>query len=174
MIWKATAFLSSATVFATWLASGPPPKPAPAAPSMGAGVAGSRIAEPTDIVEQADRLHARLHPSPAYIAPLRDPFRFRPSKESTEQATAAAETPEALARPREMVEALGFSLSGIAEERAGGVIVRTAVVSVAGGIALVKEGDMIADQYLVTRIANDSVELSRMVDGAFRRLGFKP
>jgi hypothetical protein len=172
MTWKATAFLSSATVFAIWIASGPPPKPAPTAPSLGAGVVESRIAEPTDIVVQADRLHARLHPSPAYIAPLRDPFRFSPSKESTE--TAAAETSEALAQPSEQVQALGFSLSGIAEERAGGVIVRTAVVSVAGGIALVKEGDMIADQYLVTRIANDSVELSRMIDGAFRRLGFGP
>ena len=174
MTWKATAFLSSAAVFATWLASGSPPKSAQAVPSSGAGVVESRIAEPTDIVEQADRLHARLHPSPAYIAPLRDPFRFRSSKESTEQVTSAAETAEALALPREEVEGLEISLSGIAEERAGGEIVRTAVVSIAGGIALVKEGDMIANQYLVTRIANDSVELSRMVDGAFRRLGFRP
>jgi hypothetical protein len=115
MTWKATVFLSSATVFAIWIASGPPPKPAPTAPSLGAGVVESRIAEPTDIVEQADRLHARLHSSPAYIAPLRDPFRFRPSKESTETATAAAETSEALAQPSEQVQALGFSLSGIAE-----------------------------------------------------------
>ena len=174
MTWKATAFLSSATVFATWLASGPPPQPAPAAPSLGAGVVESRMAEHADIVEQAARLHARLHPSPTYSAPLRDPFRFRPSKGSAEQATAAAETSDVLARPLDQVEPLGFSLSGIAEETAGGVIVRTAVVSVAGGIALVKEGDLIADQYLVTRITSDSVELSRMVDGSFRRLGFRP
>jgi hypothetical protein len=51
--------------------------------------------------------------------------------------------------------------------------VRTAVISGAGQLFLVKEGEHVTPRYLVAKISADVVELADQGDGSTRRLALK-
>jgi hypothetical protein len=60
-------------------------------------------------------------------------------------------------------------LIGLAEEDGA----RTAIISGAGDLLFVKEGDVISSRYRVARIAPEGVELADTGDGAILRLQLK-
>ena len=69
---------------------------------------------------------------------------------------------------------LRMTLSGIAEEKVGEEIVRTAIISSPDDVFLVKLGDSIGGQYKVAAIGADAVELVRLDTAATVRLALKP
>jgi hypothetical protein len=123
----------------------------------------------TDIEEQAARLQSRLHVARAYAEPQRNPFRFAERRSaapsSRELAVVEAPPPIDLPPPGPRV-----SVAGIAEEQLEGRIERTAILSSPMGVLLVREGDMVVDDYRVGRIEAESVELVRVSDGTSTRL----
>jgi hypothetical protein len=173
MTWKTYAAVSGATVIAGWLASSPPSNTsAPAAapqPRRAAPAAAARDAE-ADIEQQAARLQGRSREQLEFRQPARNPFSFG--------APAAAPDPVAPPEPEPVpVQDLtavpllpAVRLSGIAEDRAGERVQRTAVLSSPSGVLLVREGDDVLGQYRVESIEADAVELSRTDDGSRLRL----
>ena len=169
MTWKSYATVSGATVLAGWLASSsPPPVPGssvPAARAQAAATTGS-----ADIVEQADRLHARVAREVQSPVPERNPFRFAdPRPQATTRATApdgdVAAGPEQLAPVPPPI-----ALAGIAEDEIDGRLVRTAVLSVPGDVLLVREGEAVLGRYRVVRIESEAVELLDLPAGTTERL----
>ena len=168
--------LSGAGLVATWLASTPAVKLSVNTASAPARDAVRSADAAVDIAQQADRLRAKLQTMTVYEDPSRNPFRFgeriraaRPGAGSAPPEIQAAPVPEVSTPP-----ALTFTLSGIAEDTANGQLVRTAIISTPQDVVLVKEGDVVADQFRVTRIAADSVELTRTTDNSVVHLGLKP
>jgi hypothetical protein len=186
MTWKTYAAVSGATVLAGWLASGPPQNaPAPGAtPSRRAQGSGARTAAAdTDIQDQAARLQARMRQEPVYHEPSRNPFRFggrdaprtaplgvEPGAREVAPTTNEPVVPVVPAPPPPPP----VKLSGIAEDRIGDRIERTAVLSVPSGVVLVREGDAVLGQYRVSRIEANAVELTDTLGGAPVRLSIRP
>ena len=176
MNWKSTVLVSGAGVLATWFASAPvqhAPAPAERATVPTTGVAH----ESDEIVREAERLRARLHPPVAYQEPSRNPFQFGARRPAP--APRAPKVPEGEITEEPLTDApvgpsLRVNLSGIAEDTVGGTTVRTAVISTQDDLLLVKEGDVIAGQYKVTSITATSVELTRVSDGSVVRLALRP
>jgi hypothetical protein len=172
MTWKATAAASGVMLVGTWLASYAPvggPKPQP---STVPTIAHTEAAA-ADIQREADRLHGRLQQVAAYRLPSRNPFRFNPRPDPpapaprpivTEPITPVVEAPPT---PRLVV-------AGIGEDHVGDEIVRTAVISTATDVHVVKVGDTIADTYKVASISATGVELVRLDTGAILQLPFRP
>lgn len=65
-------------------------------------------------------------------------------------------------------------LSGIAEDRVGEQVVRTAVISTPTDVLLLKEGEQIGDQYKVDKIDAATIDLIRLSDGTSLRLALRP
>lgn len=176
MTWKTYAAVSGATVLAGWLASSPPSNaPAPAASARPQPAAGTAVsAADSDIEEQAARLQARLRPDTVYRQPERNPFRFgsKPASRSAPAGRVAAPPPVETVVPRPQPPLV--TLSGIAEDRLGDRIERTAVLSYPAGVLLVHEGDDVLGQYRVAKIDSDAVELIKLSDGTILRLSLKP
>lgn len=179
MTWKTYTAVSGATVLAGWLASSPPQNtPAPAATSR--RTSASRVSTAgNDIEEQAVRLQARMRQEPEYRAPARNPFRYgerdepRPAPSSsapirTLEPTAIEPVVPALPPPPPV------KLSGIAEDRNGDRVERTAVLSLQTGVVLVREGDTVLGRYRVARIEANAVELTDTLGGPPVRLAIRP
>jgi hypothetical protein len=166
MTWKSTAASVGLAAVATWLASHAP-----------AGNARTPVAAPpsathtektaAEIQRQADRLHARLQQVAAYRSPARNPFRFGAPVAKAPSHAAAVSSTEA---PTPVIDpqppSLRILLSGVAEEKAGEDIVRTAIISTPTDVYLVKIGETIQNTYKVTNITADAVELVRIEDGS--------
>lgn len=175
MTWKAYAAVSGATVLAGWLASAPPANvPAGAAPASSRP--GSRRASASsDIEQEASRLQARTRREALYTQPQRNPFRFgaaRPivSRDIDVPEPAPPDTPLIPAAPIPPP----VSLSGIAEDQVNERVERTAILSSAAGVLLVREGDDVLGQYRVAKIEGEAIELVKLSDGSTLRLGLKP
>jgi Tfp pilus assembly protein PilP len=129
-----------------------------------------------DIQREADRLRVRLREDPVFREPSRNPFRFAPparvAPAPREAAPPITEEPMAPVTPEQPT--LRITLSGIAEDKVGDQVVRTAIVSTPSDVLLVKEGELIGDQYKVVKIAADAIELVRLEDGSIVRLALKP
>ena len=177
MTWKTYAAVSGATVLAGWIASSPPSNaPASSASARRRPAASARSDAATDIEAQAARLQAKLRQETSYQEPARNPFRFG-AREVARSAPSPRNDVEPLA-VEPIVPALPppppIKLSGIAEDRAGDRVDRTAVLSVPSGVLLVHEGDVVLGQYRVARIDADAVELADASGGPAVRLTFKP
>jgi hypothetical protein len=180
MTWKTYAAVSGATVLAGWLASAPPSNaPAPGATaSRRPQTAATRATAGGDIEEQAARLQARLRQEPVYHEPSRNPFRFgerevpraAPSSVPPREVAPLSIEPIAPAPPPPPP----VKLSGIAEDRNGDRVERTAVLSSPSGVLLVREGDTVLGQYRVSRIEANAVELTDTLGGAPVRLTIRP
>lgn len=176
MTWKTYAAVSGATVIAGWLASSPPsntPAPAAAPPQRRSAPAAATRAAEADIEQQAARLQARTGEQPEFHEPARNPFNFgarqAPPGPVAPREPAPAPMQE-FAAPPVPPSLPPVTLSGIAEDRSGERVERTAVLSSPSGVLLVREGDDVLGQYRVERIEADAVEFTRTDDGSRLRL----
>jgi hypothetical protein len=156
------AMVAGGGVLATWFAVGPnhgAPAPA-AAPVERAVVAHETAANELSVL--AKRLRERGSGN-ALSASTRNPFRFGTGKTTPPSAhvngssmplpaTIAPSAPIAPPAP-------SYTLSGIAERNTPEGRKRTAVISGAGQLYLVGEGEMVAGRYLVVRVDPEGVVL---------------
>jgi hypothetical protein len=173
MNWKSTVLVSGVGVVATWMASVTPPAPHATAPRDRPAATTGAADLSAEIVQEAERLTARLHPPVAYQEPARNPFRFehaRPAELSLAEPEPAA--PPLGDMPR--TQAPPVTLAGIAEDITESGVVRTAILSAPGDVLLVKEGDTVAGQYKVTAITATAVSLTRESDGFVVWLAIRP
>jgi hypothetical protein len=124
------------------------------------------------LAAEITRLHERLRPSAAPVQ-SRDLFRYG----NRAAAKAAASAPPAAAAPSPMPRIdrpaqPAIKLVGIAEDAGPDGPARTAIVSDAGALVFLKEGETVA-HYRVTRIAADVVELTNADDNTILRLALK-
>jgi hypothetical protein len=154
----------SATILALSLAgrSAEPPLPANVGPSRVEPLA------PTS----SDRLRSRLDAMPQLQPAVRNPFRFVP-RAPTPPAAAPARPLGDLFKAVQETQAPQIELIGIAEDGAGDALVRTAIMSSAGDVLLVKEGEAVGSRYRVARIASDAAELTDTTTGLVLRLTLK-
>lgn len=143
---------------------------APAAPAPPV-----RDARAETLATSIARLHDRLRPMVAPRQAHRNPFEFatlarRPS--AAPAARSAAALSEASPVTRAPVAA-PLTLEGIAEDAGPNGPVRTAIISTAGNLFLVKTGETVTPQYRVTNVDADSVELVDTVSGATLRFALK-
>jgi hypothetical protein len=170
MTWKVYAAVSGAGLLATYLASAPPaiaPGGGRAPQNAGRPAAAPAVA---DIQTEALRLQARIKPGQDYQEPSRDPFRFgsRPTRASRNGAIATAPPPLPQVAPPEPPP---IKLSGIVTRT--GDAGRTAILITPQGPVEAKEGDAVGFDYRVTRITEDSVEMTGP-NGVLRRLQLRP
>ena len=168
MTWKSYTAVSGATVLAGWLASAPPASAPSSATGRAVQPVSPRSSVASDIEQQAARLQLRATRERFYVTPHRNLFRFGPARlifsgKSPESATAVQPV---LPIPPPVV----VSLSGVAENRAGESIERTAVLSTPDGVLLVREGDSVLGQYRVASIESEAVDLVKLTDGTTLRL----
>jgi hypothetical protein len=120
---------------------------------------------------EATRLHARLTPDVAPRQPARNLFMFRSSARS---GTASPAVAPVVAAPAAAVPAQPpLTLSGIAEDAGAEGPVRTAIISGGRELFLAKVGDSVTPRYRVTKISENTVELTDTDDGSVRRLAMK-
>ena len=168
MNWKATGVIWGTGLLATWYAAIPPsqmpanlPPPQPSESTPTAAV--------VEIEQEAARLQARLQRQAQYRAPTRNPFRFgspAPSLVPVDAEPAGAVTFEPPA-PR-------LTLIGVATDRVGDVVERTAILSTDSGVLLARPGDAVVGRYRVDRVDEEAVELVGVDDGLRLRLAFRP
>ena len=166
MTWKAYAAVSGAGLLATYLASAPPAV-APGRRSAAQDSTSSTAPPVLDIQIEALRLQQRIDPAQEYQQPNRDPFRFASRPARTVQAASTAPPPPQVGPP----EPPPIRLSGIATAKDGGG--RTAFLIGPQGVVEAHEGDDVGFDYRVTRITEDSVELTGP-NGVLRRLTLRP
>lgn len=157
---------------AAWLAGAatsnralPDPIVPPAAPIDARG---------SDLANEIARLRERLRPAAAPRTPGRNLFTFRAAA-----APAAAPAPSrpaliesSAARPADALPPL--KLSGVAEDPGpDATVARTAFISGAGQLFMVKQGDQVTERYRVATITSDAVELLDLTDNTTRRLVMK-
>jgi len=176
--WKSTAIWSGTTALATWLASTTPVgTPADTGSvsrtRLDAAATQAVVVQMQELNEEAERLARRLSDVEAYRAPARDPFRFKPLPAPPVATSVAASVPAAAEAPLSAPPP-PFTLSGIAEDRLGDVIVRTAIVAGSGELWLVKAGETVDGKFEVTAVDADAVELIRADTGTAIRLSFRP
>lgn len=167
MTWKAYAAVSGAGLLATYLASAPPAV-TPVRNSSPQNAASPVTAASVDIRAEALRLQTRVETGKEYAEPSRDPFRFivRPARGVRAAPTTAPPPIQQAAPP----EPPSFKLSGIFSLADDGG--RTAVLITPQGPIEVKEGDAVGFDYRVTRVTEDSVELTG--PNGVRRLQLRP
>ena len=175
MTWKSTALLSGAGLMATWFASAPPaPKPNGMSRMPATSARPGDVPE-TDIGAEADRLRVRLQEHRDYQEPSRNPFRFgapvRPSSTGTTPVKPAEPPPVPETPPS---RSLRMVLSGIAETNGPEGMIRTAIISTPSDVFLVRAGEPVGDQYRVTSVSSEAVELLRVDDGSTVTLVLKP
>ena len=175
MDWKSTAVISGAGLLATWFFSMPAVQPSANNPSSPAARAPQASAATIDIQQEAARLQVRNHQAPRYSETSRNPFRFgaRPASDSRPSGTSgpppvaqAPAVPVAPPQPR-------MSLEGIATDVVEGQEQRTAILNTDSGVVLAKEGEQVAGQFRVVKIAADAVELVNLTDGSVLRVALR-
>jgi hypothetical protein len=124
---------------------------------------------------EIERLHQRLAPTAAPLAPARNLFVFhtavpRPVPAPTAPAPRPALT-ELAAAPASALPPL--KLSGIAEDPGADGPVRIAFISGGGQLFMVKEGEAVTSRYRVAKISADVVELTDSFDNSVRRLALR-
>ena len=121
------------------------------------------------------RLHDRLRPDAIPRQPGRNLFSFRAtgarSATAVTPGTTTAALPDAGVKPG--LAQPEMKLVGVAEDSGPDGPIRTAIISGAGQLFLVKEGESVTALYHVARISVDVVELTDIRDGATRRLALK-
>ena len=177
---KGTAMVSGATVLATWLASTPMPSTPMTPSAANVPVRAQTVrqeaasAQVVDLGPEAERLARRVEEVVSFAAPARDLFRFRASppaaKAEVPVAPAVSAAPIAVDPPAPPL----FVLTGIAEDRQGDVLVRTAIVSGPVDLWLVKAGDIVDGRFQVITVEADAVEVVLADTGAAVRLSFRP
>ena len=149
------------------------------------GVTTNHIAAPAPIVQRSPvdaksaelatelgRLRDRLRPTATPRQPGRNLFRFHAAPAPAAPAAPPplpVEPPPAAAAP----VVTPMRLVGLAEDPGPDGPVRVAFISAGGQLFNVKEGETVLEQYRVTKITADVVELADVNDGAVRRLALR-
>lgn len=116
------------------------------------------------------RLNERLRPTTEPRG-SRNLFQFASGRPRLRSAPVIAEPkPASIETPAPIPAPVTIKLVGIAEDESANGPVRTAILSDAGQLLLVKEGEDATFRYRVLRIADDVVELADTVAGATLRL----
>jgi len=129
-----------------------------------------------DLQVQAARLHERLDAAPTPRRSSRNPFRFGSAVERPAAPSEQPETSHAASVPAPepaSVPPPPLRLVGIASADGAGGAVRTAALSVAGVVVLVRPGDEVAGRYRVTAVSADVVELTDRLGGPPLRLAIR-
>ncbi len=176
--WKGTLVWSGTTALATWLASAPAvvaPGESRLTPPARFDAAATQavVVQMQELNDEAERLARRLSEVEEFSAPARDPFRFARAAAPALPAPAPAPAAPTIAAPLP-VPPPPFALSGIAEDRQGEVVVRTAVITGSGDLWLVRAGEKVEGKFEVTAVDADAVELIRADTGTTVRLTFTP
>jgi len=171
MTWKSYAAASGATVLAGWLASTPPVAVVENRPAAQSRASRATTSPSSDIVEQASRLQARIRRETAYVRPERNPFQFEATRRAVEPAVTVAE-PALSSEPSAPVANVAppVTLAGVAEDSLQTGVERTAILSSASGVLLVRVGDEVLGQYRVAAVEEGAVDLLRLADGSILRL----
>ena len=174
MNWKRTLTLAAVgSALAIWLAaaatSGPGAPIDPIVPRV----------SPLDsrgeaLAIEIARLHEHLRPTATPRMPSRNLFSFTPRPAAPPPLPPPlpprpALSEAATARP----SAPPLKLSGIAEDKIGDGVVRSAIISGLNQLFVVKEGEPVTDRYRVVKISPEVVELSDAVLGTTIRLALK-
>jgi hypothetical protein len=126
------------------------------------------------LAEEVARLRERLRPT---AAPLhtRDLFHYRgPSGRGTQPSNAAPVSAAVPALDAAVPAAApALALVGLAEDAGPDGPIRTAIISGAGDLFLVKVGDPVTDRYRVAAISAGVVELTDVAAGTALRLALK-
>lgn len=146
------------------------------APALQPAAAADGAASPLDpmvraVQSQAGRLRAYLADVPPLTRPGRDPFRFRQraADASVQKPAPALSTASVVLTPSRPI----VTLSGLAEDVSPGGAVRTAVITAAGQLHLVKEGETFAERFRVERIGADTVQVTDLADQTVFTLALK-
>jgi hypothetical protein len=171
MNWKFTAAAAGVTAVASWLGLATPPAPAGEAGGPERGANTSPLAGVSDISEEAVRLQARMREEKAYRRPSRNPFRFEGGRASAAPTDPRVTTPgPADAAPLVATPSIPeIKLAGVATHVVDGVSHRTAILSTANGVVLVREGEAVGALYRVAAVEEHAVALVT-IDGTVRRL----
>ena len=169
MTWKAYAAVSGAGLLATYLGVAQPAV-APAGRMARPAAAAVPAAPSPELEAEALKLQKRVAHG-EYHAPSRDPFHFV-ARDARGRNVPASVPPAVVVLPQAAPEPL-IRLSGISARLVDGANQRVAFLVTGQGLADVREGDVVAGNYRVTRIQDDAVELTGP-DGAIRRLPLRP
>ena len=126
------------------------------------------------LAAEVARLHERLRPTAEPREPARNLFQFtavraRPAPPAPKAALSEASPVVPVAPPPPPP----FKLIGVAEDATPAGPIRTAIVSGAGQLFLVKEGQDVTLRYRVIKISADVVELQDLGDKTTIRLALK-
>ena len=172
-----------AVLVAVWVSSATlPPPPAPAvapqpAPKAGRNATRTDPRKPRDVTsfdlnEAAERLKARLNTQRQLRGLDRDPFEFgRPPAPRVAPMPVAAPAFAAPAAPVDLPPP--FALTGVAEQKKGDAMERTAILTGNGQMYFAKVGDRVVGRYEVTAVGADAVELRELESGRVVRLGLR-
>jgi hypothetical protein len=153
------ALIAGGGVLATWLAVGPNHSaPVSVAPQAERSIA-THETTAEEFNAQAKKL--REHGGGAQLRPsTRNPFRFGTSRRNGPNSGSAMHAPATIA-PAEAAAppTPNFTLAGIAERNTPEGRKRTAVITGAGQLYLVTEGEMVGGRYVVVRVDPEAVLL---------------
>jgi len=124
-----------------------------------------------ELATEIARLHERLRPTSTPIQPGRNLFEFRAAARVAPAPPVPVPVPAIEAAVAAPLPSL--KLAGIAEDDTPDGLVRTAIISTAGQLFLVKEGETVTTRYRVTAISADVVELADLTDNSVRRLAMR-
>lgn len=156
-------------------ASAPKPTPVPAAkgarPARPGQTTRGRDVTSFDLNDAAQRLHARLTTSPRSGRTDRNPFEFgqAPTPRVAMSPVAAPVAPPLPLGPQPPP----FTLTGVAEQKHGEALERTAILSGNNQIYFAKSGDRLLGRYEVTAVGVDAIELREIVGGQIVRLALR-
>lgn len=173
---RATFYIAGGTLLAAWFSSaasvtlGRQTRRPPVVTGRDAAAQTEAIA--INVQAQSRRLAQRLATAPVPQQPVRNPFAFKPlpvvrSAAPVRASAALAPAPEPEALPIEPP----LMLVGLAENRKGDTVVRSAMISSTGhDLIMVEAGTVVLGRYTVTAIGADAVEMKDTSTGLVRRL----
>lgn len=170
---RAALYLGGASLLAAWFASAasmpvqradrPAPVPGPEAPDV----------PDVDVEAQIERLK-RASSEPPAPRPRRNPFTFHISERTPANAPARRLHAATLPPPALVPVEPGLTLIGLAGERSGAEMVRTAMLETdQGELVMAVAGDTILGRYRVVAVGADAIELADERTGATRRMVLK-
>jgi hypothetical protein len=167
---RALALGAACGAVAVWLAAAATSAPRPPARTS-AYTATPVEVRGAELAAEIARLRERLRPTAAPLQ-ARDLFRYS-GRRTTAPVFSAPASPSALESTAPGVAPPAFALVGLAEDAGPDGPIRTAIISGAGDLFLVKEGEAVTTQYRVVKISPDVVELGHVTDGTTLRLALK-
>ncbi len=164
----AATIITTGGALAAWLAGGVTTNhTATPAPIVDRTPVDTKSAE---LATELGRLHDRLRPTAMPRQPGRNLFRFHAAPAPV---APVAPPPPPVEMPVAAPVVAPMRLVGIAEDPGPDGPVRVAFISAGGQLFNVKEGETVLEQYRVTKITADVVELADVNDGTVRRLALR-